>query len=176
MEEIVFKKCTGEDAAQLSKIGALTFEETFAAENTKEDMEKYLQEDFNLEKVSSELADKNSVFMLAQIKNGDSLSTAGYMKVNFAPAQTEKGYDNSLEIQRIYVAKAHKGKGIGSRFMESALEIARESKVKYVWLGVWEKNFKAIKFYQDKGFVRFGEHTFVLGNDRQTDYLMKKNI
>jgi len=174
MEKLVFKKCTIDDVPALAEIGALTFKETFAAENTEEDMAKYLQEDFNEEKIYAEVADKDSIFIIAQTESDGGLKTAAYMKVNFPSAQTEKGYENSLEIQRIYVAKACKGRGIGSHFMEKALEIARENKVEYVWLGVWEKNYKAIKFYQDKGFVPFGEHTFLLGNDPQTDYLMKK--
>ncbi len=176
MNQIIYKKCGKEDLEEVCKIGALTFEETFAAENTKEDMEKYLQEDFNREKVLSEMENPSSVFYLAQIQEGEEKITAGYMKVNFDGAQTEEGYSNSLELQRIYVAKAHKGKGIGSHFMDEALHLAREKSVDYVWLGVWEKNFKAQKFYQDKGFIPFGQHTFILGEDRQTDYLMKKML
>lgn len=175
-EKIVFKQCSEKDAAALSEIGAKTFEETFAAENSKEDMEAYLQKDFNKEKILSEIQNPGSIFMLAETKENDRLLPAGYMKVNFGSAQTEKGYDNSMEIQRIYVAKSCKGQGIGSRFMDFALKQAKERGVEYVWLGVWEKNFKAIKFYQDKGFVRFGEHTFILGEDRQTDFLMKKTL
>ena len=175
-KEIIFKQCGEENVAFLSEIGAKTFKETFAAENTKEDMEKYLQKDFNKEKILSEVQNPDSVFMLAQVKENDSLSPVGYMKVNFDSAQTEKGYDNSMEIQRIYVAKSCKGMGIGSHFMDCALKLAKERCVEYVWLGVWEHNYKAIKFYQDKGFVRFGEHVFVLGEDRQTDFLMKKTL
>lgn len=111
--------------------------------------------------------------MLAQVKENDCLSPVGYMKVNFGSAQTEKGYDNSMEIQRIYVSKSCKGMGIGSRFMDSALTLAKKKGVDYVWLGVWEHNHKAIKFYQDKGFVRFGEHFFVLGEDRHASVFHK---
>ncbi len=175
-EEIIFKQCSEEDVPSLSEIGAKTFEETFASENSKEDMEEYLQKDFNTEKIFSEVQNPESVFMLAQKKENGRFLPLGYMKVNFGSAQTEKGYDNSMEIQRIYVAKSFKGLGIGSRFMDFALKLAKERCVEYVWLGVWEHNYKAINFYQNKGFVRFGEHVFVLGEDRQTDFLMKKSL
>lgn len=175
-KEIIFKQCSEEDVTSISEIGAKTFEETFASVNSKEDMEKYLQKDFNAEQILSEVQNPESIFMLAQVKENDSLLPVGYMKVNFGSAQTEKDYDNSMEIQRIYVAKSCKGLGIGSHFMDCALRLAEEKGLAYVWLGVWEHNYKAIKFYQDRGFVRFGEHVFVLGEDRQTDFLMKKTL
>ena len=94
-KEIIFKQCSEEDVASLSEIGAKTFEETFAAENSKEDMEEYLQKDFNTEKILSEVQNPDSVFMLAQVKENRSLMPMGYMKVNFGSAQTE----NAMTIQ-----------------------------------------------------------------------------
>ena len=108
-KEIIFKQCSEEDVASISEIGAKTFEETFASVNSKEDMEKYLQKDFNTEQILSEVQNPESIFMLAQVKENDSLLPVGYMKVNFGSAQTEKSYDNSMEIQRIYVAKSCMG-------------------------------------------------------------------
>ncbi|MBO6219913.1 MAG: GNAT family N-acetyltransferase [Treponema sp.] len=175
-DRIILKKCDENDVSSLSKIGVSTFEETFAAVNSKENMEAYLQKDFNEEKILREVQNPDSIFMLAQINENGIFSTAGYMKVNFAKAQTEEGYDNSMEIQRIYVKKSYKGKGVGSKLMETALDLAKDKCLDYVWLGVWENNFKALRFYQDKGFVIFGKHTFVLGEDRQTDLLMKKML
>jgi len=98
------------------------------------------------------------------------------MKVNFFGSQTEDGYENSLELQQIYVLKSYKGKGIGKKFMEAAINLARENNLEYVWLGVWKHNYKAIEFYKKKGFEKFGEHVFVLGKDEQVDYLMKLEI
>lgn len=100
----------------------------------------------------------------------------GFLKINFGNAQTEQKCENSLEIQRIYVLKTAKGRGIGSSFMSLAQEIALEKKFSSIWLGVWEHNEKAKEFYAKKGFYKFGEHIFTLGSDQQTDFLMKKDL
>lgn len=100
----------------------------------------------------------------------------GFLKLNFGNAQTEQKCENSLEIQRIYVLKTAKGRGIGSSFMSLAQEIALEKKFSCIWLGVWEHNEKAKEFYAKKGFYKFGEHIFTLGSDQQTDFLMKKDL
>lgn len=100
----------------------------------------------------------------------------GFLKINFGNAQTEQKCENSLEIQRIYVLKTAKGRGIGSSFMSLAQEIAREKNLSCIWLGVWEHNEKAKEFYAKKGFYKFGEHIFTLGSDQQIDFLMKKDL
>ncbi len=91
-------------------------------------------------------------------------------------AQTESGDPHSLEVERIYVAKEFQGTGLGRRLMEEAVRLATEQKKEYIWLGVWEKNERAIRFYEGKGFYRTGSHTFTVGNDGQTDYIMRKDI
>lgn len=100
----------------------------------------------------------------------------GFLKINFGNAQTEQKCENSLEIQRIYVLKTAKGRGIGSSFMSLAQEIALEKNLSCIWLGVWEHNEKAKEFYAKKGFYKFGEHIFTLGSDQQIDFLMKKEL
>ncbi|MCR5417233.1 MAG: GNAT family N-acetyltransferase [Pseudobutyrivibrio sp.] len=170
---MTIKKCTIEDIKKLQEVCRKTFVETFEEQNTKEDMEKFLEESYNLEVLEKELSDSNSMIFLAMDNNDEAL---GYLKLNVADAQTEVGYDNSLEIQRIYILKSAKGKGIGTEFMKIAEEKAKEMKLDYIWLGVWEYNYAAQKFYNGKGFKKFSEHVFVLGDDRQTDFLMKKEI
>ena len=98
------------------------------------------------------------------------------MKINFNKAQTEKNHDNTLEIQRIYVLQKYKGKKIGKMLIEEAKKIAMENSLRYIWLGVWEKNYSAIKFYEKQGFKNFDTHIFKLGNDEQIDNLMKFNL
>lgn len=111
------------------------------------------------------------LFLQCKIKK-----TLGVLKINTGNAETESGLENSLEIQRIYILKESKGLGIGTVFMNLAEKKARELGVSFIWLGVWEKNFPAQKFYTNKGFRRFSEHAFVLGDDIQTDFLMKKEL
>lgn len=81
-----------------------------------------------------------------------------------------------MEIERIYVAKEFQGKGLGRRLMTYAISAAMQRKKAYVWLGVWEKNEKALAFYRKNGFYQIGTHTFVMGDDPQTDYIMRKDL
>ncbi|MCR5771397.1 MAG: GNAT family N-acetyltransferase [Butyrivibrio sp.] len=167
------KRCTLAEIDALQSVCRKTFMETFEEQNTKEDMEKFLEEAYDQEILKKELSDPDSMIYIAFNEENKAL---GYLKLNVADAQTEKGYDNSLEIQRIYILKEAKGQGVGTEFMKIAENKAIELGFSYIWLGVWEYNFAAQKFYQNKGFKRFSEHIFVLGDDKQTDYLMKKEI
>jgi diamine N-acetyltransferase len=100
----------------------------------------------------------------------------GYLKVNSADAQTELKNLQALEIERIYVKKEFQGKKAGQFMYEKALELANQQKAPYLWLGVWERNAKAIRFYKKNGFVEFDKHRFMLGSDEQTDLLMKVDL
>ena len=100
----------------------------------------------------------------------------GYLKLNFGDSQTELKDQKALEIERIYVLKEFHGKKVGQLLFEKALKIAEEKKVDYVWLGVWEENLRAINFYKKNGFEEFDKHIFKLGNDEQTDIMMKLKL
>ena len=169
MNELQIKKVSLEEIEQLQEIGRFTFTETFAAENREENMRAYLEEGFSTDKLRSELTNKNTAFYFAVIDG----KITGYLKINFGQAQTEIKDDNSLEIERIYVLKEFHGKKVGQKLYEKAMEIAKRRGVDYVWLGVWEKNPRAIRFYEKNGFREFDRHIFKLGNDSQTDIMMK---
>ena len=160
------------DLENLQKISILTFRETFEEVNTKEDMQKYLDENLSVEKLKSELENPNSEFYFAE---NDKL-ILGYLKINFGNAQTENQGNETLEIERIYVLKDFLGQKIGQILLNKAIEIGKKKNLEFLWLGVWEKNHRAIKFYEKNGFKVFGKHKFVLGKDVQTDLLMKLNI
>ncbi len=170
--EIKIKRAEKNDAQTIADLGKQTFFETFADTNSAEDMEKYLSENFNIPQVESEISAKNSVFFIAFC--GD--FPAAYAKLNVHDAQTERQGEDSLEIQRLYVLKAHKGKHLGSALIQEAEEEARKQGLSRLWLGVWEHNENAKKFYAHLGFSKFGAHTFVLGTDAQTDFLLQKRI
>ena len=157
------------DLAQLQKIGKTTFAETFTEHNTKEDLDKYLEESFSNEKLSSELNNPYSSFYFAEIED----NVVGYLKINFGASQTELKDNKAVEIERIYVLQAYHGKKIGQLLFNKAIEIAKEHKANYVWLGVWEENHRALQFYKKNGFVPFDTHIFKLGNDEQIDIMMK---
>ena len=166
------RKINIDDLETLRNLSIQTFKETFEEVNTEENMQKYLNENLNEEKLKSELENQNSEFYFAE-NNGEIL---GYLKLNFKDAQTEKVEENHFEIERIYVLKAFLGQKIGQILFDKAIEIGREKNLEYVWLGVWEENHRAIRFYGKNGFEIFGKHDFVLGEDVQTDLLMKMKI
>lgn len=172
MEKIQTKRITLIDINQLQKIGRQTFFETFAALNTQENMHKYLEENFSLEKLTKELNNKDSEFYFAMLDD----NAIGYLKLNYGQSQTELKDNQSLEIERIYVEKAFHGKKVGQVLYEKAIEVAERANVSYVWLGVWEKNTRAVNFYKKNGFIEFDKHIFRLGNDEQTDILMKRQL
>ena len=166
------RKINIDDLEALRNLSIQTFKETFEEVNTEENMQKYLLENLSIEKLKSELENPNSEFYFAE--NNDEI--LGYLKLNFKDAQTEKLEENHFEIERIYVLKAFLGQKIGQILFDKAIEIGREKNLEYVWLGVWEENHRAIRFYGKNGFEIFGKHDFVLGEDVQTDLLMKMKI
>ena len=166
------RKINIDDLETLRDLSIQTFKETFEEVNTEEDMQKYLDENLSIEKLKTELENPNSEFYFAE--NNDEI--LGYLKLNFKDAQTEKLEENHFEIERIYVLKAFLGQKIGQILFDKAIEIGREKNLEYVWLGVWEENHRAIRFYGKNGFEIFGKHDFVLGKDVQTDLLMKLKL
>ena len=172
MDNIGIKRVSLIDLDQLQRIGKQTFSEAFSGGNTDENMEKYLKEGFSTEKLTAELKDKNSEFYFATINK----KIIGYLKINFGPSQTELKDDKALEIERIYVLKEFYGKRVGQLLYDQAMQIARQKNANYVWLGVWEENARAIKFYKKNGFIEFDKHVFRLGDDEQTDIMMKLQL
>ena len=169
MDNFVIKECSLEDIEKVKYISEKTFYETFADQNTEEDMNKYLKENFSYEKMTYEINNSYSKFYI--VENNDDV--VAYMKINSDKAQIEEGHNNTIEVQRIYVLEDFKGKRIGKALIQKAMEIGKESKVDYLWLGVWEHNIKAIGFYEKLGFKKFDTHIFKLGDDEQVDHLMK---
>ncbi|MEI6577253.1 MAG: GNAT family N-acetyltransferase [Bacteroidota bacterium] len=165
--EIVRVSLSNIDA--LRSIGRQTFFETFSKGNTEENMTKYLAEGFSVEKLTAELNDKNAEFYFAILAD----NVIGYLKLNFGRSQTELQDEKALEIERIYVLKEYHGKNVGQVLFAQAIQIARQKKSEYVWLGVWDENPRAINFYKKNGFVAFGKHRFKFGNEEQTDIMMK---
>lgn len=166
------RKININDLEKLRNLSIQTFRETFDEVNTEEDMQKYLDENLSLERLKSELENPNSEFYFLENNN----EILGYLKLNFKDAQTEKVEENHFEIERIYVLKAYLGQKLGQILFDEAIEIGKEKNLDYVWLGVWEENHRALKFYNKNGFEIFGKHDFVLGEDVQTDLLMKRLI
>lgn len=169
---MLLQKVNIQSLERIQQIGRTTFEETFSPFNTTENMLSYLENGFSTEKLTEELLEPNSEFYI--VSENDQV--IGYLKVNIGAAQTEFNAANSLEIERIYVLKAFHGKKVGQLLYAQAEELAQKKQVDFIWLGVWEKNERAIRFYQKNGFDIIDQHIFKLGTDLQTDYIMKKLI
>lgn len=172
MEQILVRKASIEDIKAVQAIAKETFFETFAPSNTEADMKKYLTENFTDEKIRAELSHPDSLFFIAS----EGQHVIGYLKVNSGIAQTELQDEHSLEIERIYVKSAYHGKKVGQLLYDKALEIARSQQKSSIWLGVWEENPKAIRFYEKNGFAAFNKHIFKFGEDEQIDIMMKKML
>ena len=172
IDKIKIEQINHSHIAALQQIGRQTFAETFAESNSAENMAKYLEEAYAYEKLSAEVNDANSVFYFAILDE----KVIGYLKLNMGGSQTELKDNDALEIERIYVLKAFHGKKVGQLLFDKAIEIAKELHVAYVWLGVWEENKRALQFYTKNGFVEFDQHVFVLGEEAQTDIVMKLQL
>jgi ribosomal protein S18 acetylase RimI-like enzyme len=169
---ITIRIATKENAELIADMSRQTFYETFAADNTKEDMDKFMNEQFTKEMIMQEVGAENNIFLLAY----DTEHPVGYARIRENNNPPSLGTSNAIEIARIYTATNLIGKGIGKALMQKCIEIAKAGNRQFVWLGVWEKNQRAIEFYKKWGFEKFSEHDFMLGNDVQKDWLMKKNI
>ena len=166
---ITIEQINNSHIAALQQIGRQTFSETFTESNSAENMAKYLEEAYSFEKLNEELNNQNSFFYFAILDE----KVIGYLKLNLGESQTELKDNDALEIERIYVLKDFQGKKVGQILFDKAITIAKELQLAYVWLGVWEENKRALQFYTKNGFVEFDQHVFVLGDEAQTDIMMK---
>jgi predicted GNAT superfamily acetyltransferase len=142
---------TTDDAKMLAELGAKTFYDTFAKDNTPENIEAYLKASFSPEIQFNELSEPDNIFLIVESEN----------------------IPKPLEIRRIYATQEHLGKGVGKELMQATIREARARGCDCVWLGVWEKNQRAIDFYKKWGFREVGTHSFSVGNDPQNDYVME---
>ena len=172
MNSIIISRVGVNDVEQLQAISRSTFVQTFDEHNDAEDMKAYLDTSFAIDKLTAELSNPNSEFYFAI----DNEIIIGYLKVNTGSAQTENKDASAFEIERIYVDQNYLGKKIGQLLFEKAIDLAKVKKASYVWLGVWEENHRALAFYKKNGFIPFDKHIFKLGNDEQTDIMMKLQL
>lgn len=160
------------DLELLRNISIKSYYDTFSPSNTKEDMDLYLTEAFSEETIRKELEDQLGACWIAFVDN----KAAGYARMRINPEVFELLGERAIEIHRMYALEAFIGKGIGSALMSHCLDYARKSDFDWVWLGVWERNFKAQRFYEKWGFEKFSEHPFLMGTDPQVDWLLKKRV
>ena len=174
MTEITIRKAIKEDAEMLTDLSYKTFYDAFHEhpKNAPEDLKVYMDEAFNLETISAELSEENSIFLIAEIDK----TPCGYAKVMLGSIEDGIEAENPIELNRLYATTEFIGRGIGQKLMDECFKIAQENKCDVMWLGVWEYNPRAIRFYEKHGFVEVGSHVFQLGKDPQIDLLMQKKL
>ena len=172
MNEVTVRYAIAADNVLLSEVGAQAFRDSFAQENTPENMAAYLATSFSPEKQAAELADPACTFFIAEIDG----RTAGYAQLRSGPPPTCITGTRPVELVRIYAVKGWIGRGVGARLMWACIDEAQRKGGDTLWLGVWERNPRAIAFYRRWGFVEMGTHAFHLGADEQTDFLMQKRL
>jgi diamine N-acetyltransferase len=160
------------DCAVLRDLAITTFCDTYQAHNTPENMRDYLATHFSMEQLLSEINHPAMEYYLVEMNN----TVVAYLKLNLPTEQTDQQYPNAVEIERLYVLPAYKGKSIGSLLIHFALDLANKFGLSAVWLGVWERNEAAIAFYKKQGFQVVGTHIFQFGDDAQTDFVMERLI
>jgi diamine N-acetyltransferase len=165
------------DAARLSQLAALTFRDAFEAGNTAEDMERYIREAFTPEQQAIEIADSDSTILVAEHDHSsESVELVGYAHLTSGSTPEAVVGAAPLELKRLYVARAWHGRGVAQALMNAVLDAARARGAKTLWLGVWERNARAVAFYEKIGFTRVGEQSFRLGTDEQTDWVLVRPI
>lgn len=166
------RPATSDDLGDLLHVARTAFLQAFTAGNKPENVRAYLDEAFTLSQFGGELANPASTFILAEVEG----ELVGYTKVNLVPAQTDVHDPESLEIARLYVLEEYLGLGVGKILLEAAIDFAKRNRKKYIWLGVWENNARAIRFYEKNGFRKFGSHPFPFGDEIQNDWLMRLDL
>lgn len=174
MSEILIRQAVPEDAKVLTDLAYTTFWDAFAhhPKNAPDDLNYYMRQAFSLEQIASELADAKNIFLIGELEN----EAAGYAKIiidNIEPGITA---ERPVELNRLYSHQRFLGQGVGQTLMEACFDRARQEDRDVMWLGVWEYNPRAQRFYEKNGFRVVGSHTFLLGDDPQTDLLMQRSI
>ena len=170
--ELSFRICNEKDLEKLSEISKDTFTKAYKALNNPVDFESYINTAFSFSALERQLQNKNSHFFFVY----QELELVGYFKLNEYDAQTELQENNGIELERIYIKDKFQGNKFGAKTITQIIKIAYEKEKQYIWLGVWERNLDAIRFYQTHGFIKFDKHPFYIGEDKQIDWLMRKEL
>jgi ribosomal protein S18 acetylase RimI-like enzyme len=169
---MTIRKLTSADIPQLRALAIKIFRDTFTHLNTPEAMEGAVENEYNLNRFEKEFKEEGQCYYFIS----DNDRPIGYLRLRKNPEVDNYLGTNHIELQRIYVDQDYHGQKVGDKLMQLAIDIANENNYDWIWLGVWEKNPRAQRFYQKWGFEKFSEHDFYMGEERQTDWLMKKNL
>lgn len=170
---VAIRPATLQDAPALAALADRTFRDAFAADNSAADIDAYASAAFSLDQTQAELADPANTFLLADDASGTSV---GYAKLRRGQAEPCVRGPRPVELQRIYVEQAAVGHGVGAALLAAVVDRARAEGFGTLWLGVWDRNPRAIRFYERGGFEVVGSHPFRLGSDEQTDLILERPV
>jgi len=170
---MIIKEISSQEIPALKELAIRIFVDTFSDTNAPENMKAFLDKDYTIDNFQKEFQEKEArCFFIMEEE-----VPAGYLRLRRSNTEAEHYLGtNTLEIHRLYVDQKFHGKNAGALLMQHALAIAKELKVEWIWLGVWEKNPRAQRFYEKWGFERFSEHVFQMGDEAQTDWLLRKKM
>ena len=166
------RKATLSDLPELLALARTSFLQAFTVGNKPENVKAYLAEAFTEDKLTEEMQEPASTFIVASL--GGKL--VGYTKLNLAAAQADVQDPRSVEVARLYILEEVWGKGLGQLLLDAGINFARQEGKTWLWLGVWEHNARAIRFYEKNGLRIFGSHPFPFGDEIQTDWLMRVEL
>ena len=171
---IIIRQAVTGDAAELARVGWCAFDEAFGEhpKNHPDDMKSYRAEYFTPERIEADLREADTVYLIAELEN----EIAGYAKIRFDSRENCVAAGKTLELCRLYALDKFIGTGVGRALMLEYLDAARRNACEICWLGVWEFNFRAQRFYEKFGFEKCGEHVFQLGSDPQIDWVMQRKL
>lgn len=172
MNQLIVSRVVANQVEDLQVISRSTFFETFSEYNSDSDMANYLEKDMSIQQLTSEFNNADSIFYL--VSSDDNI--VGYLKLNLINLEGSDPNKKGIEIARVYVLREYHGSGAGQLLFKTSMTIAQENKCDYIWLGVWENNPRAIRFYEKNGFVITGNKKFILGDDVQNDFIMVRSI
>lgn len=174
MSEISIRTATLDDAKLLTDLSYTTFWDAFAhhPKNAPDDLSHYMRQAFNIEQISEELAQPDSIFLIAEIDG----KPAGYAKLITGSIEDGVAAERPIELSRLYSHQEYIGKGVGQNLMDACFDLGRNADHDVMWLGVWEYNPRAQRFYEKNGFRFVGRHVFQLGSDPQIDLLMQREL
>jgi len=169
---VTIRELTEADIPALRDVAIKIFRDTFTHLNTPENLEAFLKRDYNPESFKKEFNEPGSRYFFIS----DNDTTAGYLRLRTNPEVDHILGTNTIEIHRIYVDPAYHGKKVGDQLMQFSIDAANKNNNDWIWLGVWEHNPRAIRFYEKWGFERFSQHDFFMGDEKQTDFLLRKKL
>jgi diamine N-acetyltransferase len=169
---IRIRKAKSEEVPAVRELAIEVYSDTFADQNTPANLKAFYDETYTIEKFKTEFQEAGSALYLAL----DDLKIVGFLRLRKNREVEKELGPNTIELHRMYIHRQYHGTSASRLLMKKAIGYAVEKKFEWIWLGVWEKNFRAQKFYSKWNFDRFGEHVFQMGDDPQTDWLLKRKL